>query len=166
MCLERSGDGYTLTLHLLCKIFTGQVNIPSSYAFSLEVVCSLKKRRSFQIGFCRQGKTAVKMRMLFQNSSCTGLYFSEQFVLVVSSPAFMDEYEKIEEQLQKQYTSYLEKFHNLTYLEQLLDDQHRTEQEMFEVKQLRNAQQDSVFSSPWLYSRKCCNTCYLLQNQL
>jgi len=71
----------------------------------------------------------------------------------------MDEYEKIEEQLQKQYTSYLEKFHNLTYLEQLLDDQHRTEQEMFEVKQLRNAQQDSVFSSPWLYSRKCCNTC-------
>ncbi|XP_031451149.1 clusterin-associated protein 1 isoform X1 [Phasianus colchicus] len=47
-------------------------------------------------------------------------------------PAFMDEYEKIEEQLQKQYTSYLEKFHNLTYLEQLLDDQHRTEQEMFE----------------------------------
>ncbi|OXB60062.1 hypothetical protein ASZ78_000965 [Callipepla squamata] len=47
-------------------------------------------------------------------------------------PAFMDEYEKIEEQLQKQYTSYLEKFRNLTYLEQLLDDHHRTEQEMFE----------------------------------
>ncbi|XP_042720694.1 clusterin-associated protein 1 isoform X2 [Lagopus leucura] len=47
-------------------------------------------------------------------------------------PAFMDEYEKIEEQLQKQYTSYLEKFHNLTYQEQLLDDQRRTEQEMFE----------------------------------
>ncbi|XP_042684179.1 clusterin-associated protein 1 isoform X3 [Centrocercus urophasianus] len=47
-------------------------------------------------------------------------------------PAFMDEYEKIEEQLQKQYTSYLEKFHNLTYLEQLLDDQRRSEQEMFE----------------------------------
>eukprot|EP00075_Anas_platyrhynchos_P008128 XP_021129889.2 clusterin-associated protein 1 isoform X1 [Anas platyrhynchos] len=47
-------------------------------------------------------------------------------------PAFMDEYEKIEEQLQKQYSSYLEKFHNLTYLEQLLDDHHRTEQEMFE----------------------------------
>ncbi|XP_068276360.1 clusterin-associated protein 1 isoform X2 [Nyctibius grandis] len=47
-------------------------------------------------------------------------------------PAFMDEYEKIEEQLQKQYSSYLEKFRNLTYLEQLLDDQRQTEQEMFE----------------------------------
>ncbi|NWU90025.1 CLUA1 protein, partial [Upupa epops] len=47
-------------------------------------------------------------------------------------PAFMDEYEKIEEQLQKQYSSYLEKFRNLTYMEQLLEDHHRTEQEMFE----------------------------------
>ncbi|RMC17858.1 hypothetical protein DUI87_05526 [Hirundo rustica rustica] len=48
-------------------------------------------------------------------------------------PAFMDEYEKIEKQLEKQYSTYLEKFRNLTYLEQLLDDQRRTEQEMFEV---------------------------------
>ncbi|NWV08351.1 CLUA1 protein, partial [Ptilonorhynchus violaceus] len=47
-------------------------------------------------------------------------------------PAFMDEYEKIEEQLQKQYSSYLEKFRNLTYMEQLLDDHRRNEQEMFE----------------------------------
>uniref|UniRef100_A0A8C3JTH9 Clusterin associated protein 1 n=1 Tax=Calidris pygmaea TaxID=425635 RepID=A0A8C3JTH9_9CHAR len=47
-------------------------------------------------------------------------------------PAFMDEYEKIEEQLQKQYSIYLEKFRNLTYMEQLLDDHRRTEQEMFE----------------------------------
>ncbi|XP_076206724.1 clusterin-associated protein 1 isoform X2 [Aptenodytes patagonicus] len=47
-------------------------------------------------------------------------------------PAFMDEYEKIEEQLQKQYSSYLEKFRNLTYMEQLLDDHRRIEQEMFE----------------------------------
>ncbi|NWY59500.1 CLUA1 protein, partial [Chionis minor] len=47
-------------------------------------------------------------------------------------PAFMDEYEKIEEQLQKQYSMYLEKFRNLTYMEQLLDDHRRTEQEMFE----------------------------------
>uniref|UniRef100_A0A6G1R2X7 Clusterin associated protein 1 n=1 Tax=Hypotaenidia okinawae TaxID=2861861 RepID=A0A6G1R2X7_9GRUI len=47
-------------------------------------------------------------------------------------PAFMDEYEKIEEQLQKQYSSYLEKFHNLTYMEELLEDHQRAEQEMFE----------------------------------
>ncbi|XP_054850991.1 clusterin-associated protein 1 [Eublepharis macularius] len=47
-------------------------------------------------------------------------------------PAFMDEYEKVEEELQKQYSLYLEKFRNLTYLEQRLDDQHRMEQERFE----------------------------------
>ncbi|XP_066496811.1 clusterin-associated protein 1 isoform X4 [Tiliqua scincoides] len=47
-------------------------------------------------------------------------------------PAFMDEYEKIEEELQKQYSCYLGKFRNLTYLEQQLDDQHRMEQERFE----------------------------------
>ncbi|XP_050173655.1 clusterin-associated protein 1 isoform X3 [Myiozetetes cayanensis] len=47
-------------------------------------------------------------------------------------PAFMDEYEKIEEQLQKQYSSYLEKFRNLAYMEQLLDDHRRAEQELFE----------------------------------
>ncbi|NXR70698.1 CLUA1 protein, partial [Rhadina sibilatrix] len=47
-------------------------------------------------------------------------------------PAFMDEYEKIEKQLEKQYSAYLEKFRNLTYLEQLLQDQRQTEQEMFE----------------------------------
>ncbi|XP_063270290.1 clusterin-associated protein 1 isoform X1 [Prinia subflava] len=47
-------------------------------------------------------------------------------------PAFMDEYEKIEKQLQKQYSTYLEKFRNLTYMEQLLEEQRQTEQEMFE----------------------------------
>lgn len=45
----------------------------------------------------------------------------------------MDEYEKIEEELQKQYDIYLEKFRNLTYLEQQLEDHHRLEQERFEV---------------------------------
>ncbi|XP_003417794.1 clusterin-associated protein 1 isoform X1 [Loxodonta africana] len=47
-------------------------------------------------------------------------------------PAFMDEYERIEEELQKQYDIYLEKFRNLTYLEQQLEDHHRMEQERFE----------------------------------
>lgn len=45
----------------------------------------------------------------------------------------MDEYEKIEEELQKQYEIYLEKFRNLAYLEQQLEDHHRMEQERFEV---------------------------------
>ncbi|XP_072415761.1 clusterin-associated protein 1 homolog isoform X1 [Chiloscyllium punctatum] len=47
-------------------------------------------------------------------------------------PAFMDEYEKIEEELQKQYETYVEKFRNLCYLEQQLEDLHRMEQERFE----------------------------------
>ncbi|XP_067859718.1 clusterin-associated protein 1 homolog isoform X1 [Heptranchias perlo] len=47
-------------------------------------------------------------------------------------PAFMDEYEKIEEDLQKQYETYVEKFRNLCYLEQQLEDLHRMEQERFE----------------------------------
>ncbi|KAJ8364151.1 hypothetical protein SKAU_G00129820 [Synaphobranchus kaupii] len=47
-------------------------------------------------------------------------------------PAFMDEYEKIEEDLQRQYEIYVEKFRNLSFLEQQLDDYHRLEQERFE----------------------------------
>lgn len=45
----------------------------------------------------------------------------------------MDEYEKIEEELQKQYDIYVEKFRNLTFLESQLDEYHRLEQERFEV---------------------------------
>uniref|UniRef100_A0A8D1CV68 Clusterin associated protein 1 n=1 Tax=Sus scrofa TaxID=9823 RepID=A0A8D1CV68_PIG len=52
-------------------------------------------------------------------------------------PAFMDEYEKIEEELQKQYAIYLEKFRNLACLEQQLEDHHRMEQERFEVMTTR-----------------------------
>uniref|UniRef100_G3P1N2 Clusterin associated protein 1 n=1 Tax=Gasterosteus aculeatus aculeatus TaxID=481459 RepID=G3P1N2_GASAC len=47
-------------------------------------------------------------------------------------PAFMDEYEKIEEDLQKQYETFVEKFRNLCFLESQLDEYHRMEQERFE----------------------------------
>ncbi|XP_029905049.1 clusterin-associated protein 1 homolog isoform X2 [Myripristis murdjan] len=47
-------------------------------------------------------------------------------------PAFMDEYEKIEEELQKQYETYVEKFRNLSFLESQLEEYHRIEQERFE----------------------------------
>ncbi|XP_062252377.1 clusterin-associated protein 1 homolog isoform X1 [Platichthys flesus] len=47
-------------------------------------------------------------------------------------PAFMDEYEKIEEDLQKTYVIYVEKFRNLSFLEAQLDEHHRLEQERFE----------------------------------
>ncbi|KAK7889825.1 hypothetical protein WMY93_025385 [Mugilogobius chulae] len=47
-------------------------------------------------------------------------------------PAFMDEYEKIEDDLQKQYNIYVEKFRNLSFLESQLEEYHRIEQERFE----------------------------------
>ncbi|XP_053178763.1 clusterin-associated protein 1 homolog [Scomber japonicus] len=47
-------------------------------------------------------------------------------------PAFMDEYEKIEEDLHKQYDTYVEKFKNLCFLESQLEEYHRLEQERFE----------------------------------
>ncbi|XP_037553753.1 clusterin-associated protein 1 homolog [Nematolebias whitei] len=47
-------------------------------------------------------------------------------------PAFMDEYEKIEEDLQKHYEMFVEKFRNLSFLESQLDEYHRLEQERFE----------------------------------
>ncbi|XP_078692870.1 clusterin-associated protein 1-like isoform X1 [Branchiostoma floridae x Branchiostoma belcheri] len=48
-------------------------------------------------------------------------------------PAFMDEYERLEEDLQKQYESYLQKFRNLGYLEQQLEEHNRAEQDKFEL---------------------------------
>uniref|UniRef100_I3K414 Clusterin associated protein 1 n=1 Tax=Oreochromis niloticus TaxID=8128 RepID=I3K414_ORENI len=50
-------------------------------------------------------------------------------------PAFMDEYEKIEEDLQKHYETYVEKFRNLSFLESQLNEYHRLEQERFEVRE-------------------------------
>lgn len=45
----------------------------------------------------------------------------------------MDEYEKIEEELQKQYDIYVEKFRILSFQESQLEEFHRLEQERFEV---------------------------------
>lgn len=45
----------------------------------------------------------------------------------------MSEYEKIEEDLQKHYEVYVEKFRNLSFLESQLKEYHRLEQEKFEV---------------------------------
>ncbi|XP_037105901.1 clusterin-associated protein 1 homolog isoform X2 [Syngnathus acus] len=59
-------------------------------------------------------------------------------------PAFMDEYEKIEEDLQKQYEIYVAKFKNLCFLESQLEDYHQLEQERFEEAEntLRMMQQN------------------------
>ncbi|KAM9796486.1 clusterin-associated protein 1 homolog isoform 1-T2 [Syngnathus typhle] len=59
-------------------------------------------------------------------------------------PAFMDEYEKIEEDLQKQYEIYVAKIKNLCFLESQLEDYHQLEQERFEEAEntLRMMQQN------------------------
>ncbi|XP_015215531.2 clusterin-associated protein 1 homolog isoform X2 [Lepisosteus oculatus] len=59
-------------------------------------------------------------------------------------PAFMDEYEKIEEDLQKQYEVYVEKFRNLSFLEQQLEDYHRLEQERFETENTLRLMQNKL----------------------
>jgi clusterin-associated protein 1 len=46
-------------------------------------------------------------------------------------PAYMDEYERIEKELVGIYGNYMEKFRNLAYLEQQLDDYNREEQDKF-----------------------------------
>ncbi|KAM7012058.1 clusterin-associated protein 1 homolog [Tautogolabrus adspersus] len=71
-------------------------------------------------------------------------------------PAFMDEYEKIEEDLQKQYDTYVEKFRNLCFLESQLDEYRRLDQERFEEAEntmrmmqnkLREEERDQMRSS-------------------
>ncbi|XP_028395560.1 clusterin-associated protein 1-like [Dendronephthya gigantea] len=47
-------------------------------------------------------------------------------------PAFMDEYEKLEVELKSIYEVYMEKYRNLAYLEHLLEEVNRTEQNKFE----------------------------------
>ncbi|KAI8916949.1 Clusterin-associated protein-1-domain-containing protein [Powellomyces hirtus] len=47
-------------------------------------------------------------------------------------PAYMDEYERIEKDLGALYNAYMEKFRNVTYLEQQLDEHNRVEQDKFE----------------------------------
>jgi clusterin-associated protein 1 len=47
-------------------------------------------------------------------------------------PAYMDEYEKIEQELVLIYQDYIDKFRNLAYLEQQLDDYNRMEQDRIE----------------------------------
>ncbi len=48
-------------------------------------------------------------------------------------PAYMDEYENYEKDLQNMYDSYMEKFRNQAYLEQRLEEYNRDEQDKFEV---------------------------------
>ena len=51
-------------------------------------------------------------------------------------PAFMDEYERLEVELSKQYEVYVEKHRNVSYLEHLLEEHNRVEQDQMEVSTL------------------------------
>jgi len=48
-------------------------------------------------------------------------------------PAYMDEYEKLEEELQLCYDDYMLKFRNQAYLENILDEYHRAQLDENEV---------------------------------
>mmetsp|Transcript_11237 Transcript_11237/g.11263 ORF Transcript_11237/g.11263 Transcript_11237/m.11263 type:complete len:451 (-) Transcript_11237:213-1565(-) len=52
-------------------------------------------------------------------------------------PQFMDEVEKLEKDLQKQYEAYLEKFRNLDYLENELEQYYKNEEERRKENELR-----------------------------
>ncbi|XP_064395369.1 clusterin-associated protein 1-like [Halichondria panicea] len=58
-------------------------------------------------------------------------------------PAFMDEYEKLDVELSKQYELYVEKHRNLSYLEHLLEEHNKVEQNQMEETEssLRRVQQ-------------------------
>ena len=57
-------------------------------------------------------------------------------------PAFMDEYEKLEDELQDLYRDYLERFRNLDYIENQLETHNKQEQERMEEneKQMKRMQ--------------------------
>lgn len=45
----------------------------------------------------------------------------------------MDEYEKLEAELEAVYKTYIDKYRNVTYLEHQLEEYNRLEQERFDV---------------------------------
>jgi clusterin-associated protein 1 len=55
--------------------------------------------------------------------------------LVTVRPAFMDEYDKLERELERLYDQYLERFRNLDYLEHELDLLNRAEQDKMEANE-------------------------------
>jgi clusterin-associated protein 1 len=60
-------------------------------------------------------------------------YINRSFIINFPRPAFMDEYERLEVELQKQHAIYLERFRNMEYLENEWEQYERAEQEKYEV---------------------------------
>jgi clusterin-associated protein 1 len=56
--------------------------------------------------------------------------------LKVVRPAYMDEYERIEAEIAKSYTAYMQKYRNLTYIEHQLDSHSKMEQDVKEETEI------------------------------
>ena len=54
----------------------------------------------------------------------------------IDRPAYMDEYEKLEEELQRIYDDYMLKFRNQTYLESIVDEYQKAELDANEASSL------------------------------
>lgn len=57
--------------------------------------------------------------------------------LFPSRPAFMDEYEKLEDQLKVQYNTFVQRFMSLSFLEQRLEDIEKAEQNQLSQREVR-----------------------------
>jgi len=65
-------------------------------------------------------------------------------------PAYMDEYERLEQELERYYSLYLEKFRNLDYLEHQMDLYHQVEEEKFQENQKAlKKMQEKIKAEEW-----------------
>ena len=69
----------------------------------------------------------------------------------------MDEYEKLEEDLQKLYDAYLIRFRNLTYLESQLEEYNRVEQDKTEVRTTVSISRSLVLDCQLSFVNKHCD---------
>ena len=66
----------------------------------------------------------------------------------------MDEYERLEEELQRIYEDYMMKFRNMSYLEQTYEEYNRVEQDKFEARTINNFKekdQSKLWNQCWIF---------------
>jgi len=71
--------------------------------------------------------------MWFKNFISIFFKLTEAVLIWCCRPAYMDEYEKLEMELQLCYDDYMLKFRNQAYLENILDEYHRAQLDENEV---------------------------------
>ena len=70
----------------------------------------------------------------------------------------MDEYEDYEKELQQLYETYMDKFRNQAYLEQILEQQNRIEQDRIEVSSTKETFKIPTFVFSFLSILVCVNS--------